>query len=410
MVGIPALQVMRPGETRTRVNRTPNFPMTGVMKPFGLYPLMIHPVLPGETLEHFQTKVRVLSKPVKHPLAGAWLEHWLCYVKFTDLDRALGDMFISDSYSTAGHTIAANNERFFAKSGQIDWVGKCLRRIHAAYFAHANETVRLLDGVPQVKISAKSWYQNAIYQEAATVPNAASVETLEGQLSAFEMMRQMSMTELTYEKYLEEYGVQSVRGGIGEPEILRYARSWTMPTNTIEGSTGAPSSAWVWSDDMKVDKPKRFEEPGFLIQLACVRPKMYMGNIASSMVGTMWGFADWFPAYNLEEPSAGAKSIVAADAVVTGHGVTGIIYDHRDLLAHGEQFVNSTTPPFAIPKATAPNFAVGQQPEDLRGEYATSTNIDDLFVSATATDKFCYYEGMSSARIRGHIRDFTGAP
>lgn len=401
------IQVVRPGETRKRVSRTPNFPLAGILKPFGLYPLMIHPVLPGETLEHWSCKLRMLSKPVKHPLAGAWLETWLMYVKFTDLDRELGEMFISDSYSTAGHTIAAANARYFATAGQIDWVGKCVRRCHAAYFAHENETPRTIDGVPQVKINAASWYQNCIFEEA-TVAVGGDVATVEGQLSAFEMMRQMAMTELTYEKYLQQYGVQSVRTGLGEPEILRYARAWTMPSNTVDPATGVPSSAWVWSEAITAEKPKRFEEPGFIVQLACVRPKLFMSTIKSSLVGTMWGFSDWFPAYNLEDPAAGAKVVDAAQSVITGADAD-VVYDHRDLLAHGEQFVNcaSADHPYALPVSTGLEHKTTSLPEDLRGEYCKSADIDGLFTGAGAKDKLCYYEGIGSMRIQGHVRDYT---
>ena len=79
-----AMQIVTPGETRTRVQRQPNFPMAGTMKPYGLYPMMITPVLPGETLLEFEMKRRTLSMPVRHPLVGAWLETWLVYVKLTD--------------------------------------------------------------------------------------------------------------------------------------------------------------------------------------------------------------------------------------------------------------------------------------------------------------------------------------
>lgn len=311
------LQIVQPGQTRTRHTRKPNFPIAGVIKPYGLYPIFIHPVLPGETIEHITLKQRMLSKPIKHPLAGAWLETFLFYVKFTDIDRSLGDMFISDTYSTSGHTAGANNERFFVKTGQIAWVDKCMARIHDAYFVHKNETKRTIDGVYQCKLNHASWYQNAIFAAAATAVGA-NIETVEGQLTAFEMMQQMSMTEITYEKYLQQYGVQSVRTGIGEPEILRYARSWTLPTNTVEPTTGSPSSCWTWSDEITLDKPKLCAEPGFLVAAQVVRPKMFAKNIQSSIVGTLWGFSDWFPAYNLQDRGAGIKHMLGADGVVTG--------------------------------------------------------------------------------------------
>ena len=406
------LSVVLPGQTRTRKNRTPNFPVAGVMKPFGLYPIMCHPVLPGETLEHAQCKIRVISKPLKHPLAGAWLEHWWFYVKLTDLSRSLTDMFVTDTMSTTGYTAAANAARYFVRTGQIDWVRLCTERIHASYFRHDNEALRTIDGVPLTKLNNTSWFQNALFKADVPTPAPGStVDVVDQNISAFEMMRQMMMTELTYERYLEQYGVQSAREGRGEPEILRYARSWTMPNNTVEPTTGAPSSALIWSDDFKLDKPKLFSEPGFLIQLACVRPKMFAGNLQSSVVGTMWGFSDWFPAYNLDDPAAGVKELLVADGVVTGQSAT-VFVDYRDILNHGEQFVNAGAAehPFALPTASVPDMSAGKQPEDLRGEYATLANVDALFVGATATDRVAYYEGITQLRLRGHVVDTTPRP
>lgn len=401
------LQVVKPGQSRTRQNRRPNFPIAGTMRPFGLYPLMIHPVLPGETLETIESKIRVLSRPVKHPLAGAWFESWFCYVKFTDLDRALGDMFVTDSYPTTGYTFGANNERYFGKTGQINWVQKCVERIHAAYFIHKNETARSIDGVPLVKLKQLSWMQNCIFTaDIANPATGANVQGVDDQISAFEMMQMMQMSELTYEKYLEQYGVSSIRSGIGEPEILRYSRSWVQPVNTVEPTTGAPSSAWVWSDKIEGGKPKRFDEPGFIVQLACIRPKMFASKIASSMVGTLWGFSDWFPIYNIEDPSAGIKKLTAAEGVLTGQSAD-VFFDQRDLLAHGEQFVNTTTNPYSLPMASMPDAGVGKQPEDLRGEYAVTADVDALFTGATADTRLCYYEGITSLSVRGHIVDYT---
>ena len=77
-----AIQVITGNEKRTRHNRRPNFPIAGTCKPYGLYPLWVHPVLPGETLQSMTTKIRALSMPIKHPLGGAWMETWLVYVKF----------------------------------------------------------------------------------------------------------------------------------------------------------------------------------------------------------------------------------------------------------------------------------------------------------------------------------------
>lgn len=375
--------------------------------------MYIHPVLPGETLQNLTMKFRTISKPIKHPLAGAWLETWVCYVKFTDIDRSLGQMFIDDTFPTTGYTAAADNPRYFTKTGQIDWVRLCTERVAKAYFTHDNEALTLIDTVPQVKLSNQSWYQNLSFKPAGV--NAAQLpgDNPDVQLTGFQMLQMMNMTELTYENYLKQFGVQSVVSGIGEPEILRYTRSWTVPVNTVEPTTGAPSSAWVWSEEINMDKPKRFDEPGFIIHLAAIRPKMYMGGLPYSFVGNLWGFADWFPVYNLDLPEGGIRQILSGDPVFAAGVTTGgphtLLYDHRDLLSNGEQFVNATTHPFAIPVANALKLQVAATQSTLQGEYAPLADVNLMFQSAVAADQFIYYEGISMLTVDGHIKDTTNA-
>lgn len=305
------------GAPATRANRRPNFPFAGSIKPYGLYPVWIHPVLPGETLQSMVSKARVISMPVKHPMAGAWLEQWLCYVKFTDIDRALGQMFISDSVATTGYTFAADTPRYFGSIGQINWVQKCVERIHSAWFMHDGETRRTIDSVPMVKLNNTSWYQNMMFEPTDAAVPVTDASTMYEHLDGWMMLQQMQLTELTYEQYLETYGVKSVRQNVGDPEILAFSRSWTQPVNTVEPTTGTPSSAWIWADEFKTTKPKRFDESGFIIVLQTVRFKMYNAllNLESSMVGNLWGFSDWFPSYNLSDPTARVKQMASTDLV-----------------------------------------------------------------------------------------------
>ena len=331
---------------KTRKKRTPNFPVMGTMRPFGLYPVCVHPVLPGETLNSFTLKWRVISMPIKHPLAGAWLETWLCYVKMTDIDRDLGQQFISDNFATTGYVAAATNDRYFTKAGQIDWIKLCSERIHEAYFMDDGETPRSIDSVRMIKTNNNTWSQNMIFRPDDDALDTTDVLDANTELNHFMMMQQMAMSELDYESYLQQYGVRSIRPAEGDPEVFRYAPSWTVPVNTVEPTTGAPSSAWVWSQTTTAEKPKRFSEPGFVIMMAAFRPKLYNRNLRYSLCGELWGFSDWYPVYNLEDPTAGIKEIVTdnrvfATAFRTDAGEKNLLYDHRDLLSHGEQFVNN---------------------------------------------------------------------
>jgi len=406
------VEVLQPNQQRTRHKRTPSFPIAGVMRPFGLYPLMIHPVMPGETMNSFSLKWRLLSKPLVNPLAGAWLETWLVYVKFTDIERSLSEMFVKDTVSTTGYTAAGDTPRTFTKTGGIDWVKMCLDRLHEAYFIHDNETARTIDGVPQVKLNAKTWMQNIMFRPAESAIDTTDVFDQQAELGAFEMMQMMSMQELTYEKYLQQFGVRSVREGIGEPEILRYSRSWSLPTNSVEPSDGSPSTALFFSNELKLEKAKRFNEPGFVMAVSALRPKMFHKYQVASMVQNLWGFSDFFPIYNSNDPNAAIRVINTDDGVFdaaanAAEGSDELWYDHNDILNHGEQFVNEDfgSLPYTLPAATAPSLLAADAPEDLRGEYCTSTDVDALFVGTPGTTGYCQYDGMAMCDIRGHTQD-----
>lgn len=220
------------------------------------------------------------------------------------------------------------------------------------------------------------------------------------------------MTELSYESYLEQYGVQSTRLGIGEPELLRFTRSWTKPVNHVDPLTGIPSSAWVWNDAMKLEKDKRFEEPGFILQLACVRPKMYMAGQEFSMVSNLWGFSDWYPAYNLTDPTAGIKRIGTDDLVFksdlnAAEGEVQMLYDHRDLLSHGEQFINDPATYYSLPMSNGWSTVAAAANADVRGEYCLDTDGDALFLETPANREVCLYEGITGLTIAGHVQDTT---
>jgi len=418
------MQIVQPGETRTRVKRSPNFPLAGTLKPFGLYPMMLLPVLPGETLESFDLNLRCISMPVRHPLFGAWHETWVAYVKFTDIDLALAEMFISTTMATTGFTAAADSDRYFTAAGQVRWAQMCTETVWRHYFADDSErygTIPTIDGVPMIKRRNVDWTHNLMFKPAALV-EADLPSNPEGQLTGVDIMSMMGLSELTYEKYLQQYGVseKATNQVSGRPEILRYAQSWTVPTNQVEPSNGAPSSAWTWQSKLSADKPKRFDEPGFLIVLQAVRAKMLSDALRYSITGEMWGFADFFPAYNLSDPAAGLK-VIKTDAKPfkaafgpDGGSALSMLYDHRDILSRGEQFVNAwSNSPYYIPMITGQvGVTTGDTNQELRGQYPLLADVNNLFVenlqgSPVEARRTCYYEGIASCTIRGHVKDTT---
>ena len=407
------LDVIQPGQQRRRVMRTPAFPIAGGIKPQGLYPYFFAPVLPGETLDKSTLKATYVSSPLVSPLSGWWLETWLYYVRLTDIDRDLGQMFIGQLTSSAAYQAPSNRARFFTKQGQIDWAYLCTKTVHAHHFLDQGETAKTIDGVPMIKRINTDWTESAI-NEAGIAGSETAVgvaEDVTPQLQAFLMMRQMGMSALSYEDYLKTYGVQSVKVEEGEPELLSYRRFWTLPSNVIDPATGLPTGSAYWRLDEKTEKPKLFKEPGFIIGFHAVRPKMFDGKQVYSRAASMWGFRDFIPSYTLSDPTAAIYNRDPFDMPeFSGTGAVDnsleIYFDHRDLLSHGEQFINGASR-LAIPKANGRSFAPSASMQDIRGQYATTADVDALFASATAGHKFVDYEGIAQLTVKGHVQDFT---
>lgn len=403
--------IMQQGAAKSkRKNRNPVFTLGGTIKPFGLYPLFIHPVLPGETMQNFTMKMHLASQPLKNPLGGAWWETWLFYVKLNDLGADLVEMFIKDGVSTTGHTAASDSSRHFVKTGQIDWVKKCTDLVHEHYFMHEGETARTTDGVPKVKLNQKGWWQNLMQNEADAAVPTTDASDLYTHLQEYMILQQMGMQEMSYEKYIELFGGRAAAAGQSKPELLLYDQRWKKPVNTINPSDGSPSSAWVWNEETKLgSKGKRFNEPGFVIAFQTIRPKMFQSHIRSSAVGRMWGFKDWFPVYTLDDPTASVETIANNDAIFEAaaytNGGTELIYDRSDLLAQGEQFINDYSPPFDLPLSSGMVVEGGGDPEDFRGEYCNDADVTALFASGTANK--CFYDGIAFATILGHVADNT---
>ena len=410
-----SLDVMNPGQTRRRIQRQPSFPVAGGIRPQGLYPVMFTPVLPGETLEAATYKATYVSSPLVSPLSGWWLETWLYYVRLTDIDRELGQMFIGQLTSSAAYQAPSNRARYFTKAGQIDWCYLATEVVHNHHFRDEGEVRRDIDTVPMIKRVNTDWTESAIDEASLSGSEAAlgTAEDVTPQLQAFLMMRQMGMSALSYEEYLKTYGVASVKVEEGEPELLAYRRYWTLPSNVIDPATGLPTGSAYWRVDEKAEKPKLFKEPGFLISFHAVRPKLFDGKQRYSRSASLWGFRDFIPSYTLTDPTAAIYNRDPHDLPeFSGTGSTDnaveIYFDHRDLLSHGEQFINSASR-ITPPVANGRSFAASSEVQDIRGQYPTQADIDALFSSATASHRVVDYEGIYQTRIKGHIQDFTPA-
>ena len=155
----------------------------------------------------------------------------------------------------------------------------------------------------------------------------------------------MRMTDLTYADWLAEQGVSGVATAEAEnlyrPEWLRTIKEWSYPTNLVEPTTGVPTSAVVWSMVDRLDKPRFFKEPGFILGLSVTKPKVYMAGMSGSVAGFLDEARLWFPQAYADEGYTSIREFPDPTGSTQPGPIqlatNGYWMDMRDLLLYGEQ-------------------------------------------------------------------------
>ena len=159
-VNSPAVAIQEAAKTK-RVIRRPTHHFNISPKAFALYPFMIAPVLPGETLKSLTYQCRAVTDPVDSPIIGWWKETYFFYVKCRDTSLATNfEEMILDPSSTAFGSAEASADsiyNFFAPAAgnAVDWVSACMERVVECYFRSQDEvwnTYTNGDGMCAVKI------------------------------------------------------------------------------------------------------------------------------------------------------------------------------------------------------------------------------------------------------------------
>jgi len=397
-----------------RAIRAPQHSFNLRVQPWQMAPFYIAPVLPGETMKNLRLMSRIVSDPIKDKLTGWWCEYYFFYVKHRDLD--IGDqlvqMHLSQAYDTSPLNSAANAKHFH-NAGGINFVGKCLDAVKLWYFRDDGEAEpAAIDTLPPAKIAVDGWWESL--KKASNMP--ANDHELPGdnpqipddapagfatQYAHWEAMRAANLTAATFEDYLASFGVRMPQDESGEeeykrPELIRYVRRFTFPTNTVEPTTGVPSSAAVWSIEERADKDRFFKEPGFLFGVQVVRPKVHLSGVTGTLTSFMGKAYDWLPAILQDLPFMSLKSFATATGPAPVAFAEDYWVDMRDLLLHGENFINN--PDF---KNTA---ALPTVAGNVR--YATEADAAALFVAPAS--KYVRSEGIVTAAIASPVyRDET---
>ena len=359
-----------PAPSNRRRVRYPNHPFQLRTAAFGIYPFMIAPVLPGETLKSLNLQARVVTDPIKNPLCGWWLEYYFFYVKLTDLyaREDFRDMLLDPAYDVTvaitnnqGGTTTNMRRYFPGGAGMINYVRLCERVCIDHYFrdeddTYANYTMNdgIVSDVSLAQVMGNNVFDSATLEDTQTALDVAVADgsdanaTLDASevhdaLMRWQQQKLFGLTELSYEDWLEMQGIRQPGVVEHRPELIRYSREWQYPTNTIDPTNGAPRSAVSWSIRERADKPRFFSEPGFIFGLTVMRPKVYLSKQEGTFTALMNDYKAWMPSFLHQADHNITRKKVAHDVGPLATIVTdtdGYWVDLKDLLLYGEQFYN----------------------------------------------------------------------
>lgn len=430
----PRIQRSSSYRSQKRWTRSPKHPFQLRTRPFQIQPFMIAPVIPGETLKNMVLQSRAVSKPLVHPLMGWWKEDYFFYVRLRDIEFHESTNFVEQMVvNAAGYNPAtiraaitsgsAADPLYYHAAGGTNWLKSALELITEYYFRDEGEdwNVATDGGLPLAQIANSSWLDSltiAANKSAAddfdldlnNDGNLTATEFMDG-MEHYNALRDAGLETADYEDFIASYGVSipekaETSVNLFKPELIRYARDWAYPVNTVEPTTGAPSSAMSWVTALRGDKDRFFKEPGFIVGLSVCKPKVYIKDQLGSLASYMETRENWLPATSQDRYEKGFMQFAAAagplaNKINTGAPV-GYWIDIRDLLTHGDQFLN-----FAPDGAANALTVVGATG---KWAYPSTADIDALFTGATAADRIIRHDGVVTLTIAGRQADRTKGP
>ena len=410
---VAANMVERQGRTTRRPRHTANVRF----RPHEITPFLIAPVLPGETMKNAVIQMRAVTDPLKFPLNGFWLEGYLFYVKLRDLvaGATYEQMMLDPTTSVTALRHATGTYETYVADDDMDYTSQCLRRVVEEYFRREGEAwdaYVIGAGRPAAAIRGESWLDSVV--DATTVGasgdinvdlNANTVITtseVDRAMRQWEFLQANELTNMTFEDYLRSFGIRAPeQDEPNKPELLRFWRSWQYPSNTINATTGAPTSAVSWSVQETANKNRFFTEPGFIFGVLLCRPKVYLKNQKGSGVGMMDSAYTWLPAILRSDKRYSLKRVVKTDGPLQDT-TNDYIVDIADLFLYGDQYINydpasvTTLAPFA----TLPNAGLTNK------WYPTAADVTSWFVTAT-TAEFVRADAVVEFAIASNLKDMT---
>lgn len=381
-----------------RAIRRPRHSWYVAVRPFQLQPVLIAPVVAGDSIRGAVFEYRAVSDPVAAQYVG-WLgEFFLFYVRMSDLDE-----FDEVRKLLAGQAASLDTTAkawTFNAAGYVDWLAMAMKPIVREWFRHERDVEQTfaLDGVPVAGIWGSSWLDTAV--EADEI-GGLTADNYQGRWEVYQEMRDRGLVTGTYEEFLELHGVDvppQLRTEVTRkrrPELIRFVREYVYPRMATSFSTGLPAAICEWLVRDTVAKPRFCDEPGFVVGIVCFRPKVFRTGQKTTGASLLRDARMWsaLSACLADAPQERLLRVPANSTapIVTGAGVD-LWVDVGALATAGDQFFNVSSPPNGM---ALPASGTGE------GRYPVSgTEIDALFSVANGR-VFC--EGSCALRVSSNI-------
>lgn len=426
----PNLSVVKATDIRNvrRRPRRPQHKFNLVSKPYQIVPFMIAPVLPGETMQNLLLQSRVVSDPIKNRLIGWHKEYYFFYVPHLafgaedgfDPDGLLKAMVLDPTTDVSNLQNAEDNLPTYAYAGGMSFVDACLSVVTKEFFRNEDDPyIPELGAYPPAQIDQQQWF-NSIKQELVGTedPDLPGIDEMEDMnvipgfetaYAQWEIMRDAGMVDVDYDDFIRSYGVSVPKSQEVDkeeetrfrPELIRFSRSWTYPSNTIDPTDGSATSAVSWSIAERADKKRFFKYPGFIFGVTVTRPKVYLGNQYGSAVGLLNDAYSWLPGVLYGQSYTSVRQVAGAavnDAGIVRGQSQDVWIDVKDLFLYGDQFINHAP-------TVESSHALALPDGDAGLRFPTEAMVNELFVGPLLQS--IREDGVVHLNILGRLSETT---
>lgn len=420
--------------------------------PYEIRPFFMAPVLAGESMKNLHMQAEVQSGYVRSQVGGWWAEHMFFYVKHTDLSsvissgpnagktsaQVLVDMHVKGTPLVGDHAAPFYGPGFYDQTTAdgLHFGYLALERIVEEYFRHEGETygtatnaanLPLASYMRQDAFDSMSLDSAAAVVDGERLPDAQVLQDKEETLSPlpgfeahyaqFQRLTAAGYIAVDFEDYLKAHGISVPKEDErpDRPELIRHIKAWAKPSRRVHPETYEPVASLKWEVSESATKDRLFREPGWLVGVQVVRPKVFLNQkfALSSQMRHAW---DWLPQLLLDRPETSLRAFTAAQAAAMFPGYTGddgVWVDMRDLFMWGEQFVGGLSIADlakVVTVADAPSGVGLSQRYPTPGELAGlmwSTEVPGYETKPSPFDGGFLSEGVVALDILSRVRDLT---